>query len=234
LTLNRWLAPRLLALHALAVSVIAGCVLMGLWQLGVYGDKHDESLAAVRNAKPIELLKVWGPDQPFRADLLGRRVRVHVRVDPGHSVAPFTVTRPDGEQWIAAPAPVEGTHSALLVVLGHVPKVQLVDLGPMPQVFTAVLQPSEPTGELSVAHRVNDLHTDLFSGYALLEAPVTTGLRPVDSPDPHVSWAVGLRNLAYALQWWVFGLFSGFMWWRMANDLVDVEGRLNMADSLTR
>ena len=30
-------------------------------------------------------------------------------------------------------------------------------------------------------------------------------------------------NLAYALQWWVFGLFAAFMWWRMATDAVDVE-----------
>ena len=48
-------------------------------------------------------------------------------------------------------------------------------------------------------------------------------------PDPEVSWTVGLRNLAYALQWWVFGLFSAFMWWRMATDALDVESGVDDA-----
>jgi ABC-type nickel/cobalt efflux system permease component RcnA len=29
-----------------------------------------------------------------------------------------------------------------------------------------------------------------------------------------LSW----RNLAYALQWWVFALFAAYMWWRMVRD----------------
>ncbi len=31
-----------------------------------------------------------------------------------------------------------------------------------------------------------------------------------------------LRNLAYGLQWWLFGGFVVFMWWRMARD--DLRG----------
>ena len=32
--------------------------------------------------------------------------------------------------------------------------------------------------------------------------------------------ATGLRNLAYALQWWVFGAFALYMWWRMSTESV--------------
>ena len=103
--------------------------------------------------------------------------------------------------------------------------------------FRAVLQPGEdgsdsrafdPTtgiyDSLSIPKLANVLHGDLFSGFALTDATgINAGLRPVEAPDPDVSWTVGLRNLAYALQWWVFGLFAAFMWWRMATDAVDVE-----------
>jgi surfeit locus 1 family protein len=196
---------------------------MGLWQLGVYGAKHEDETAAARNAEPVDLLKVWGPDDPFTAALINLRVRIAGRV----SSQPFIVKRPDGQQWYAQTVRVRGTESSIIVVLGHV--TDLIDWQHPPPPWIAVLQPPEDTGDLSIAKRVNETKGDLFSGYALLDDPLRGMLRPVEPPDPHVSWTVGLRNLAYALQWWVFGLFAAFMWWRMANDLVDVEGRLNAA-----
>ena len=27
------------------------------------------------------------------------------------------------------------------------------------------------------------------------------------------------RNLLYALEWWVFGAFAAFVWWRFVRDL---------------
>ena len=42
-----------------------------------------------------------------------------------------------------------------------------------------------------------------------------------DTPSrDDVSWTVGLKNLAYTMQWWVFGAFAIFMWWRMSNEQV--------------
>ena len=37
-------------------------------------------------------------------------------------------------------------------------------------------------------------------------------------PPPEVSSGVSWRDAAYALQWWVFALFAGYMWWRMVRD----------------
>ena len=48
----------------------------------------------------------------------------------------------------------------------------------------------------------------------------TDGLAPVDTSVPAVPWTDGLRNLAYALQWWVFAAFAVFMWWRVCADLI--------------
>jgi surfeit locus 1 family protein len=213
-----WVSRQLLGLHLLAVAAITICALMGLWQLGVYGAKHDDHATRQARAKPADLLSVWGPDDPFTADLVNRRVRVDGRFDRRNV---FRVARPDGQEWLAATVPVQGTKSALVIVLGRDPKAEKPVTLPSRATFIAVLQPSEASGDLSMAQRVNDATGDLFSGYGLLDDPsIAPGLTPVKPPEPHVSWTVGLRNLAYALQWWVFGLFSGFMWWRMATDLV--------------
>ena len=45
-------------------------------------------------------------------------------------------------------------------------------------------------------------------------APLATpGLTRV--PPPDVDTPLNLRNAAYAVQWWVFGLFAIWMWWKM-------------------
>ena len=40
---------------------------------------------------------------------------------------------------------------------------------------------------------------------------------------PGADASTGLRNLLYAFQWWVFGAFAIFMWWRWLTE--DVLGR---------
>ncbi len=217
-----WFSRQLIGLHLLAIVAVAVCIVMGLWQLGVYGEKHEDEAAAQAKAAPVDLLKVWGPDDAFTADLVDRRVRIDGELLLAER---FVVKRPDGQRWLAAPARVKGTKSAIIVVLGRLTDRTNFDLTQPPSTFTAVLQPSEASGELSMAQRVNQSEGDLFSGYALLNEPSYESdvLLPVRTPDPDVSWTVGLRNLAYALQWWVFGLFAAFMWWRMATDALEVQ-----------
>jgi surfeit locus 1 family protein len=232
-----WFAPRLFPLHAFALLAVAVCVVMGLWQLGIYGSKHDDAAADVRAAMPVEILTVWGPDAAFTADLTERRVWVR-----GEFIGEqFLVRRGADRYWLVAPLRVDGTKSLLPIVRGWTDDPR--DLPPRPEGTVnvrAVLQPSEdrsdvdvsdgPTrvhGSLSIPQLANELEGDLFSGYALTDATgINGGLDPVEAPDPEVSWTVGLRNLAYALQWWVFGLFAAFMWWRMVTDAVDVESEV--------
>ena len=232
--MTRWLAPRLLALHVLALVALVGCGLMGLWQIGVYGSKHENAAEVARATAPVDVLQLWGPDAPFTADLTERRVWVRGAFTGDQ----FLVRRGPERYWVVAPLRVEGTKSMLLIVRGWTDERLASPDRPRGTVtFRAILQPGEdrsdaeafdPTtgvyGSLSIPQLANVLHGDLFSGFALTDAAgINGGLRPVEPPDPHVSWTVGLRNLAYALQWWVFGLFAGFMWWRMATDAVDVE-----------
>jgi hypothetical protein len=88
--------------------------------------------------------------------------------------------------------------------------------------------------ELSVTDLLQRSRRDLYSGYVVATdravpgglAPSTgmTGLAAVTSEHlPGADSATALRNLLYAFQWWVFGAFAVFMWWRWLQE--DVLGR---------
>jgi len=63
---------------------------------------------------------------------------------------------------------------------------------------------------------------DLYGGYVIAEGASTgstiglTPLTPDSLPDPERFTA--LRNLLYALEWWVFAGFAVFIWWRLCRD----------------
>lgn len=87
---------------------------------------------------------------------------------------------------------------------------------------------------LQIAALVQDVPVDLYSGY-LVDADRTVtgpwpdgatavndgtaGLAPADLaalPKPGAFTAV--RNLLYAIEWWFFGGFAAFIWWRFVRD----------------
>jgi len=223
-----WLSPRLLPLHLLGLIVLAACIVMGLWQLGVYGSKQDDPSRKTVSAAPVPLLKAWSPDAPFTPDLESQPVRVCGSFTGEQAL----IQRGSGRYWTIAPLRVEGTRSSLVIVRGW----SGPDSPPLPSgtvTFAARLQPGEPTAgigragiypSLSIPALANVFRDDLFSGYAITSASrVNGGLHPVEPNPPEVSWTVGLRNLAYAMQWWLFGLFALFMWWRMVVDAVAKE-----------
>ena len=215
-----WLRPGLLGLHALAVVAVGSCVAMGLWQLGVYGDRQGDARERARHeVVPIDM--VWTPGEAFSSGLRDQRVSVTGRFADGDIV----VERPDGSTWLVTPF-VIGEH-ALLVVRGtgeRAPRSRVTELD-------VVLEPSEPGGRslgpdrrtdaITVPVLINDLPQRLYGGFAI--SLTDTGLPLVAPPEPEVAWSTGLRNLAYALQWWVFAAFTVFMWWRMASENVAMQ-----------
>jgi cytochrome oxidase assembly protein ShyY1 len=223
-----WLRPALLGLHAFAVVAVGFCVVMGLWQLGVYeGHQGDAKERALHEVAP--LAEVWKPSQPFRSDLEDQRVTV-----TGHfATDDVVVKRDDGSTWLVTPFVVGDR--ALLVVRGEGAEAPRSDA----TTLEAVLRPSEPggtalspdrsTNAITVPVLLNDLPQRLYAGYAI--SLTDTGLPLVEPPEPGVSWTEGLRNLAYALQWWIFGAFAVFMWWRMASENV-AEAREERAATL--
>jgi cytochrome oxidase assembly protein ShyY1 len=66
----------------------------------------------------------------------------------------------------------------------------------------------------------------LLTGYVVATAqrPVPAGPAPAAvRADPPSGGELDLRNLSYALQWWLFAAFGLFFWWRIVRD--DHRGR---------
>ena len=103
--------------------------------------------------------------------------------------------------------------------------------------MVAWLQPSEGSGEtdpdpaddvlpqVRTADLVQHVDQDLYGAYAVVDPdaaatnPGTTGLEPADLEQlPDAGRFTAVRNLLYAIEWWVFGGFAAFVWWRYVRD----------------
>lgn len=233
--LRAWLTPGLIGLHVLGVVAVMFCLVMGLWQQGAYDSRQEHERADEQAVPRVALTELWDPDEPFLKTFNHRPVSFAGQFAPADQQVWVTGKQQDGRTgaWLLAPVQVEGGET-LLVVRGWAPET-----GPFPEVpmgrveIDAVLEPGESnagpydSGSRTIASvrlptLINEMPYDLYSGYAIsTDAASSAGLERVDPPLPgDVSWTVGLRNLAYALQWWVFGLFAAFMWWRMCTETI--------------
>lgn len=244
---RRALAPRYWPGHLLVLAAVVVCALLGRWQLGVWHGHRVDSASEVTREEPVPLDEVLGPDSAFPASGVGRPVLVEGRWDPGHTV--YVTDRPrDGRDgvWVVTPV-VTGSGSAIPVLRGWTPSPQDAPAAPTGHAtLVGLLQPSEDTGapdpdttddvlpELSTTDLLARASYDLYSGYVVATdrdlpsgAPASTGMSglaavtPAHLPGPDSS--SGLRNLLYALQWWVFGAFALLMWFRWVEE--EILGR---------
>lgn len=240
------LAPRYWGVHLLMVAAVVATVLLGRWQLDVWRTDRAESSSAVTREAPVPLDEVLGPDAAFPADGVGRPVVVEGRWDPGHTFFVSGRLR-DGRSgyWVVTPV-VTASGSAIPVVRGWTGSPESAPTAPHGHAaLVGLVQPSEDTGasdenprddvlpQLSIPALLPRASYDLYGGYAIATsrdvpgATAATGMSglaevtPAHLPGPDAS--TGLRNLLYAFQWWIFGAFAIFMWWRWLQE--DVLGR---------
>ncbi|HEX5203651.1 MAG TPA: SURF1 family protein [Actinoplanes sp.] len=244
---RRALAPRYWAGHLLVLTAVVVCGLLGRWQLDVWQDHRTDSATAVTREAPVPLDEVLGPDTAFPASGVGRPVLVEGRWDPARTVYVADRAR-DGRDgvWVVTPV-VMASGSAIPVLRGWTQAPQDAPAAPAgTAALVGLLQPSEDTGapdrdarddvipELSTTDLLPRASYDLYSGYVVAtdrdlpsRTTSSTGMSglaavtPAHLPGPDSS--SGLRNLLYALQWWVFGAFALFMWWRWVEE--EILGR---------
>jgi surfeit locus 1 family protein len=244
---RRALAPRYWGAHLLMLVAVVACLMLGKWQLDVWHDHRSDAAAAVTREDPVPLDDVLGPDAAFPASGVGRPVLVEGRWDPGHTV--YVADRPRDAPtgvWVVTPV-ITGSGSAIPVVRGWTSAPQGASAAPTGRAsLVGLLQPSEDTGviddntrddvipELSTTELLPRASYDLYGGYVVATdrelpsgTPAATGMAglqavtPAHLPGPDAS--SGLRNLLYGFQWWVFGAFAVFIWWRWVQE--DVLGR---------
>ncbi len=233
MNLRAWFRPGLLGLHAFAVIAIVACVFMGLWQAGVYDSRQEHERAESQTVPRVELDGLWGADDPFEGKLNQRPVTIEGQFAPADEQVWVAGKRQDGQAGVWLLSPVLVDDAALLVVRGWSPAVTTFPAVPTGDVtIEATLQsgegggaPFDPKtreiGAVRIPALTNELPYDLYSGFAISSsAEASGGLALAETPSKDVPWTTGLRNLAYALQWWVFGGFALFMWWRMATEIV--------------
>lgn len=242
--LTSLLRRRLLPLHLALVVVLAGTGTAGWWQLDAWRHEQADDVAQRAGLQPVPLAAVLGPDEAFAGEDEGVPVEVEGRYAPAAQQFLVSGREQDGREgfWVLSPLRVDGTAppSALLVVRGWTadPSLPPVPAGPVTE--TGVLQPGEEGSATVGADRVvdavripalvNAVDGDLYSAFLVRTSTSTsTGgpdLQPVTPPAADPSWSAGLRNLAYALQWWLFGAFAVFLWWRICADERSVDSQV--------
>jgi cytochrome oxidase assembly protein ShyY1 len=233
--------------HLLAIVCAGAAVALGLWQWSAWQAHREAERTDITHAAPQPLTGVLGPDDPFPAKQVGRPVSLEGTWLPDGTVL-VTGRESDGEDgsWVITPLTVGGPDDpAIPVVRGWIPGDDPADAPPPPTGTAAVvgwLQPGEGTGapdddktdavlpQVRIADLVQRVDVDLYGGYVVIDPTTTekdgghnagtTGLAPATLDQlPPASTFTGWRNLAYAIEWWVFAAFAIFLWWRHVRDV---------------
>lgn len=230
-----WWSRRLWGAHLLGLVLLVAAMLLGYWQLSVWQEHRAAAKVDLTHATPKPLDDVLGHDDPFPADGVGRPVTIVGSWVPSGTVY-VSGREHDGVKgyWAVTPVAVgtEPSAPAIPVVRGWLTAVDQAPAPPTgPVTLTGWLQPGEgelvsdgdPSDDVLPQMRIADLiqhvDQDLYGGYAIAQQP-TAGLQAADLAQlPKTGAGEGLRNFLYALEWWFFGGFAIFLWWRYVQEL---------------
>ena len=230
--------------HLLMVAAVAAAIALGLWQLHVWEAARTAEARDVSNAKPVELTAVMSGDDPFPGQYLGQPVRLSGEWLPKGTL--YVADRAlDGRRGYWVTTPVLVGKSAMPIVRGW----SATPDAPAPNGQVSVtgwLQPSEGTGavdddahddvipEMRVASMVEHVDADLYSGFVVARTTPSEGGATQDTAYaglaavtpasiPEVSNLTSLRNLLYAIQWWIFGGMAIYIWVRWCRDALEAD-----------
>lgn len=221
--------------HVLALVCVGAAGWLGFWQYDAWQERRAAESLDLTRLDPEPLAAVMGPDDPFPGDRVGQPVTVS-----GSWVADGTVfvsgREHDGTDgyWVVTPLAVGASAAdapALPVVRGW---VRSPDQAPAPPSGTAELvawlQPTEGSGatdddpsddvlpQIRTADLIQHVDQDLYGAYAVARTP-EPGLEPAALEQlPEVGRFTAVRNLLYAVEWWFFGAFAAFIWWRWVTE----------------
>jgi cytochrome oxidase assembly protein ShyY1 len=226
-------SPHVVVLHLLAIGALVACGLLGRWQLGVFEDSGKPH--AVLDPAPVAVATLTAPGRQMTTVAVSRQVTAEGTFDASKQLL---VAERDKGLWLLTPLDLDDGTS-IPVVRGWVATADdpatAVPVGKVK--VTGRLQPSEtldsvqsrprqlPPGQVmtvSSAELINRWQgVKLRNGYVVAtgQSPApAVAAKPVSMPPPTEPGGFTWRNLAYAAQWWIFGLFAVFMWWHFVRD----------------
>ncbi|WP_165807094.1 SURF1 family protein [Nocardioides currus] len=223
---------RLIGPTALALVLVAVAAALGVWQLRAWQDRRDAEARDLTQLDPVPLADVMGPDDPFPGQDVGRPVDLAGEWLPQGAF--YVSGREDAGRdglWLVVPLAVGGPDDpAIPVVLGWT-ESQDASLVPSGEAtVTGWLQPPEGNGafdddpdddvvpQLRTADAIQRVDNDLYSAYAVATSPADGLDAATLDALPEVGRFTALRNLLYAFEWWFFGAFAAFVWWRWVRD----------------
>lgn len=222
------LAPRWWPWHAALLAALVACGWLGWWQLASF-EESRQGAGQPRSGPVAPLERVAEPGGRLEPDDVGRRVRAVGTWDlAGQVVVPGR----EGGTWVVTPLRVG---DALLPVVRGAVRSPAAALAPPAGTVTVtgVLQRNETEADAAPGARLGGGRipyvstvtllavlpyrpADLYDGFLVLrseappdpQAPAAVAAEERSAPAPVGRW----RNLAYALQWWLFGLAAVAFW----------------------
>jgi surfeit locus 1 family protein len=217
---------------ALAAVLVGIAGWLGWWQLEAWQARRDAEARDLTALTPVALEDVMGPDDPFPGDQVGRPVEVTGEWLPEGTF--FVSDRAVGDEegyWAVVPLAVGGAgEPAIPVVVGWSTEPVLPEPLAGEADVTGWLQPPEGTGavdddpdddvvpQLRIADAVQRVDVDLYGAYLVARDPAPDLTAAGLDQLPEVGTFTALKNLLYAVEWWVFGAFAAFIWWRWVRD----------------
>lgn len=230
------LTPRMLGAHLLALLALGLAVGLGVWQWSTWQEVRTSEAADLTQGEPVPLDEAIGPDDSFPADRVGQPVELAGTWEPDATVLVSDRVL-DGASGYWVVTPVQVGDASIAVVRGWTASLDDVPPAPTGDVdLVGWLQPPDGNGavdddltddvypQLRTADLVQRVDGDLYSAYAVAQEGVG-GLPAAELAQlPEAGTFTGLLNLLYALEWWAFGAFAAFIWWRYVRDALDREG----------
>jgi len=238
--------PRMTGLLLVLLLAAAGCGWLGAWQLDRAALRGEEAAAKAREEvygrPPVPIAELLPPRQPFTADLVGRRVTVTGELTGEQLLVPGRVRQGEVGHLVLARM-VDATTGALVVVVRG---WQADDAAPPPVptgevTVTGYLQAGEAAGQgrdaegrplpagytdaVSPAQLAASWGTPVHTGYLVQSEPAPEPPLLLMDPPRLPEEGMELRNLVYAIEWWVFAAFAVAIWVRTVRDHArDPEG----------
>lgn len=238
-------APRRPTLLADAGAALVALVLVGIaaslgfWQYGAWQARRTAEALDLTEMAPVPFAELMGNDDPFPAPDLGRPVEVSGDwIEGGFWVSGREY---DGREGFWAVNPLALDDAAVLIVRGWAPEPSdaLLDVTGTADVV-GWMQPPEGGlatdddasddvfPEIRVADAVQRVDRDLYSAYVVADLSRTHPAGDLQTAElaslPRADRFTALRNLLYAVEWWIFGSFAGFIWWRWRRDATSSDG----------